>query len=167
MTSQELKKALWESADKLRAQMDAAEYKHIVLALIFLKYVSDAFEERRREVRALLADTSSDLFFGDDTDEQEAALEDRDYYTSANVFWVPLGARWEALRDQAKQTQVGTLLDDALVAIEDENPKLKNILDKRFARTSLPAGKLGQLIDLVSRMGFGEEEASKDLLGEV
>ena len=95
MTSQEMKKTLWEAADKLRAQMDAAEYKHLVLGLIFLKYVSDAFDERRREVAKLLADPASELFFSDDAAEQTKALEDRDYYSSANVFWVPQVARWE------------------------------------------------------------------------
>ncbi len=135
MTSQELKKALWEAADKLRAQMDAAEYKHIVLVLIFLKYVSDAFDQRRQAVREQLADPDSELYFSDDPSDQQAALEDRDYYTSANVFWVPPAARWEALRDQAKLPNIGTILDDALVATEDENPRLKNVLDTRFART--------------------------------
>jgi type I restriction enzyme M protein len=93
MTSREMKKTLWEAADKLRAQMDAAEYKHLVLGLIFLKYVSDAFDERRREVAKLLAAPSSELFFSDDASEQAKALEDRDYYSSANVFWVPPVAR--------------------------------------------------------------------------
>lgn len=138
MTSQELKRALWESADKLRAWMDAAEYKYIVLALIFLKYVSDAFEERRREVKALLADPSFELFFGDDPGEQEAALEDRDYYTFANVFWVPLERSLGGAQGSGEAGTGRDDLDNALVAIEDENPKLKNILDKRFARTSLP-----------------------------
>ncbi len=117
MTSQEMKKTLWEAADKLRAQMDAAEYKHLVLGLIFLKYVSDAFDERRREVAKLLADPTSELFFSDDPTEQAKALEDRDYYSSANVFWVPQVARWETLRNQAKQPEIGRLLDDALVAM--------------------------------------------------
>ena len=106
MTSQEMKKTLWEAADKLRAQMDAAEYKHLVLGLIFLKYVSDSFDERRREVAKLLADPASDLFFSDDAAEQAKALEDRDYYSSANVFWVPQEARWETLRNQAKQPTI-------------------------------------------------------------
>ncbi len=141
MTSQEMKKTLWEAADKLRAQMDAAEYKHLVLGLIFLKYVSDSFDERRREVARLLAEPTSDLYFTDDTAEQAKALEDRDYYTSANVFWVPQVARWETLRNQAKQSEIGRLLDEALIAIEDFNPSLKNILDKRFARTQIePSG---------------------------
>jgi type I restriction-modification system DNA methylase subunit len=133
------------------AQMDAAEYKHLVLGLIFLKYVSDAFDERRREVAKLLADPASELFFSDDAAEQAKALEDRDYYSSANVFWVPQVARWETLRNQAKQPEIGRLLDDALVAIEDVNPSLKNILDKRFARTQIEPSRLGQLIDLISR----------------
>ncbi|HWQ93283.1 MAG TPA: class I SAM-dependent DNA methyltransferase [Clostridia bacterium] len=167
MTNQEFKKTLWEAADKLRAQMDAAEYKHIVLGLIFLKYVSDSFDERRRQVAAQLADPSSDLYFSDDPKEQQAALEDRDYYTSANVFWVPLQARWETIRDQAKQPQIGTIVDDALGAIEDENPRLKNILDKRFARTQMEPGRLGELIDLVSKIGFGLQDKAKDVLGEV
>ena len=167
MTSQELKKTLWEAADKLRAQMDAAEYKHLVLGLIFLKYVSDAFEERRRQVAAELADPNSELYFSDDPADREAALEDRDYYASANVFWVPQQARWEHIRNQAKQPNIGQIIDDALVAIEDENPRLKNLLDKRFARTQLEPAKLGSLVDLVSKIGFEEGDHAKDVLGEV
>jgi type I restriction enzyme M protein len=167
MTSQELKKTLWAAADKLRGQMDAAEYKHIVLGLIFVKYVSDAFDQRRKEVAALLADPASELYFSDDPAEQAAALEDRDYYSSANVFWVPQSARWEALRNQAKQAHIGDIVDKALVAIEDENPTLKNILDKRFARTQFPPGRLGELIDLISTIGFADEDKAKDVLGEV
>ncbi|HEV2709891.1 MAG TPA: class I SAM-dependent DNA methyltransferase [Edaphobacter sp.] len=167
MTSQEMKKTLWEAADKLRAQMDAAEYKHLVLGLIFLKYVSDSFDERRREVAGLLADPVSELYFSDDVAEQAKALEDRDYYTSANVFWVPQVARWETLRNQAKQPEIGRLLDEALIAIEDFNPSLKNILDKRFARTQIEPSRLGQLIDLISKIGFTSEDKAKDVLGEV
>jgi type I restriction enzyme M protein len=167
MTSQELKKTLWATADKLRGQMDAAEYKHIVLGLIFVKYVSDAFDERRRQLAILLADPASELYFSDDHAEQAAALEDRDYYSSASVFWVPESARWEALRNQAKQPDIGDIVDKALVAIEGENPPLKNILDKRFARTQFPPGRLGELIDLISTIGFVDEDKAKDVLGEV
>jgi type I restriction enzyme M protein len=167
MTSQEMNKTLWEAADKLRAQMDAAEYKHLVLGLIFLKYVSDSFDERRLEVAKLLADPASELFFTDDPAEQAKALEDRDYYSSANVFWVPQEARWETLRNQAKQPTIGRLLDDALVAIEDVNPSLKNILDKRFARTQIEPSRLGQLVDLISKIGFSSDDKAKDVLGEV
>ncbi len=166
MTSQEMKKTLWEAADKLRAQMDAAEYKHLVLGLIFLKYVSDAFEERRREIPQLVADPTSDLFITDPADRTDV-LEDRDYYKLANVFWVPPVARWETLRNQAKQPEVGRLLDEALVAIEDANPSLKNILDKRFARTQIEPSRLGSLVDLISKIGFTSDDKAKDVLGEV
>src|SRR6185437_10443402 len=107
MTSQEMKATLWAAADKLRAQMDAAEYKHLVLGLIFLKYVSDAFDERRRIVAQQLADPNSEIYFTDDPAEQARALEDRDYYSQANVFWVPQSARWETLRNKAKQPEIG------------------------------------------------------------
>jgi type I restriction enzyme M protein len=167
MTSQELKKTLWAAADKLRGQMDAAEYKHIVLGLIFVKYVSDAFDERRRQLAVILADPTSDHYFSDDPEEQATALEDRDYYNEANVFWVPPSARWEAIRNQAKQPDIGDIVDKALVQIEEHNPKLKNILDKRFGRTQLPEGRLGQLIDLISTIGFADEDKAKDVLGEV
>ena len=167
MTSQELKKTLWAAADKLRGQMDAAEYKHIVLGLIFVKYISDAFDERRRQLAAMLADPASDHYFSDDPADQAEALEDRDYYNEANVFWVPPSARWERIRDQAKQTNIGSIVDDALVQIEEHNAQLKGILDKRFARTQLPEGRLGQLIDLISTIGFTDKDKAKDVLGEV
>lgn len=166
MTSQEMKKTLWEAADRLRAQMDAAEYKHIVLGLIFLKYVSDAFEERRREIPRLVADPSSDFYIEDPADRADV-LEERDYYKLANVFWVPPAARWETLRNQAKQPEIGRLLDEALIAIEDANPTLKNILDKRFARTQIEPSRLGSLVDLISKIGFTSEDKAKDVLGEV
>jgi type I restriction enzyme M protein len=167
MTSQEMKKTLWEAADKLRAQMDAAEYKHLVLGLIFLKYVSDAFEERRAAIAVEVADPSKDDRYLDDAADRAAALEDRDYYKEANVFWVPQSARWETLRNQAKQPEIGRILDEALVAIEDHNPPLKNILDKRFARTQIEPSRLGQLVDLISKIGFTSEDKAKDVLGEV
>lgn len=167
MTSQELKATLWAAADKLRAQMDAAEYKHLVLGLIFLKYVSDAFDERRAAVALEVADPANDLYLPDPSD-REGVLEDRDYYKSANVFWVPQSARWETLRNQAKQPDIGRILDDALVAVEDNNTRLKGVLDKRFARTQIEPSRLGQLIDLISKIGFNsEEDKAKDVLGEV
>ncbi|MEM5329555.1 class I SAM-dependent DNA methyltransferase [Paraburkholderia sp. JHI2823] len=164
--NQDLKKTLWAAADKLRASMDAAEYKHIVLGLIFLKYISDAFDERRAQLSAAFADDNDDLYLPDALDHAEA-LEERDYYTMANVFWVPAAARWEALRAQAKQADIGVRIDAALEAIEADNPRLKGILDKRFGRTQLEPGKLGELVDLISKIGFGEGHHAKDLLGEV
>ena len=136
MVSQELKKTLWATADKLRSNMDAAEYKHIVLGLIFLKYVSDTFSERRVELLRKFTDPNDEYYLSDHA-SIERELEDRDYYTEANVFWVPETARWESIRNNAKQPNLGRLIDDALLAIETENPRLKNILDKRFARTEL------------------------------
>ncbi|WP_296872968.1 class I SAM-dependent DNA methyltransferase [Tibeticola sp.] len=168
--NQDLKKTLWAAADKLRSSMDAAEYKHIVLGLIFLKYISDAFDERRAELTAAFSDPSHDLHLPDAADHAEA-LEERDYYTMANVFWVPAQARWEAIRAQAKQAAIGVRIDAALEAIEADNPRLKGILDKRFGRAQLEPGKLGELIDLISTIGFAGDGAgghhAKDLLGEV
>ena len=165
----DIKKTLWATADKLRANMDAAEYKHLVLGLIFVKYISDTFAARRAEVAARLADSDDEYYYGDAAVEDLAAeLDDRDYYTSGNVFWVPEGARWETLRAQAKRPDIGKHIDDALALIEGDNPKLKGILDKRFARAQLPDGKLGELVDLVSTIGFGATpDVARDTLGQV
>jgi type I restriction enzyme M protein len=164
--NQEIQKTLWAAADKLRSNMDAAEYKHVVLGLIFLKYISDAFDERGTELKAAFANPDHELYIGDDS-QIPALLEDRDYYTMANVFWVPPSARWEAIRNQAKQPDIGKRIDDALIAIELDNPRLKGILDKRFARTQLEPGRLGELIDLISSIGFGARDKAKDVLGQI
>lgn len=174
---EDIKKTLWATADKLRANMDAAEYKHIVLGLIFVKYISDTFQTRRAELTHKFTDASDEYFLeGADADSINAELEDRDYYKEVNVFWVPEAARWESLRAQAKQADIGKRIDDALALIELENPKLKGILDKRYARVQLPDGKLGELVDLVSQIGFGEsidgenntaKNHARDLLGQV
>lgn len=164
-----MEKTLWATADKLRANMDAAEYKHIVLGLIFLKYVSDSFAGRRAELERKLTDENDDYYLGDDDPETlNAELEDRDYYREVNVFWVPEVARWESIRAAAKQVDIGKRIDEALAAIEAENPRLKNILDKRYARAQLPDGKLGELVDLISTIGFGDDSSkARDLLGQV
>ncbi len=173
---EDIKKTLWATADKLRANMDAAEYKHIVLGLIFVKYISDTFQTRRAELTRKFADSQDDYYLEDaDPDLINEELEDRDYYKEVNVFWVPEAARWESLRAQAKQADIGKRIDDALSLIETENPKLKGILDKRYARVQLPDGKLGELVDLVSQIGFGESGNAEDraknhargLLGQV
>lgn len=143
---------LWAAADKLRNNMDAAEYKHVVLGLIFLKYVSDAFEEKHA---ALLA-------------ESAAEAEDRDEYLAENIFWVPKEARWTFLRDNARQTTIGKLIDDAMVAIERDNKTLKGVLPKDYARPALDKQRLGELIDLIGTIGLGDKEnRSKDILGRV
>jgi type I restriction enzyme M protein len=165
----DIKKTLWATADKLRANMDAAEYKHLVLGLIFLKYISDTFAARRAELTRRFKDEADDYFLHECDEEMLAdELEDRDYYKEVNVFWVPEAARWEQLRAAAKQTDIGKRIDEALSVIEQENPKLKGILDKRYGRAQLPDGKLGELVDLVSTIGFGDDPGTaRDVLGQV
>ncbi|MFI0403664.1 MAG: N-6 DNA methylase [Cyanobium sp.] len=165
--AKDFKAVLWASADKLRAQMDAAEYKHLVLGLIFLKYISDTFAAQQGKVLQTVSNPESDFYLGDDPADHQAALEDRDYYTQENVFWVPADARWESLRARAKQPDIGQLIDKALVAIENENPTLRGKLDKRFGAAQLEPGRLGELVDLISTIGFADEQRSGDLLGEV
>ncbi|WP_374477317.1 type I restriction-modification system subunit M [Zoogloea sp.] len=166
---EDIKKTLWATADKLRANMDAAEYKHLVLGLIFLKYVSDTFAARRAELTRRFTDEADDYFLHEcDAEMLADELEDRDYYKEVNVFWVPEAARWEQLRATAKQTDIGKRIDEALTVIEQENPKLKGILDKRYGRAQLPDGKLGELVDLVSTIGFGDDPGTaRDVLGQV
>jgi len=162
----EIKKTLWAAADKLRSAMDAAEYKHLVLGLVFLKYISDAFDERRNDLKKAASDPKNDLYLPKASD-RDLLCEDRDAFGMVHVFWVPTAARWENIRNQAKQPDIGKRIDDALIAIEQDNPSLKGILDKRFARTQLDPGKLGELIDLISSIGFGAKDKAKDTLGEV
>ena len=163
---EDIKKTLWATADKLRANMDAAEYKHLVLGLIFVKYIPNTFSAKRVELTRRFADPTDEYFLPDGTADLLAGeLEDRDYFREVNVVWVPEAARWEALRAAAKQPDIGKRIDDALSLIELENPKLKGILDKRYARAQLPDGKLGELVDLVSTIGFGasaSEASSRD-----
>jgi type I restriction enzyme M protein len=145
---------LWAAADKLRSNMDAAEYKHVVLGLIFLKYISDAFEERHAE---LMTQQSSG-----------ADPEDRDEYQAENIFWVPKEARWGYLQANAKQASIGRLLDDAMVAIEKDNPILKGVLPKTYAAAAVTTPRLGELIDQIATIGLGTtEHRSKDVLGRV
>ena len=168
MDDTNFKQVLWKTADSLRAQMDAAEYKHIVLGLIFLKYISDSFLEQKEKIKEMVTDPKSDFFISEDlNDIDEKDLEDRDYYTQDNVFWVPEPARWEVLRDKGKQPDIGAIIDRAMGDIESENQSLKGKLDKRFGRTELQAGKLGELIDLISSIGFSDDQSSGDMLGEV
>jgi type I restriction enzyme M protein len=145
---------LWEMADALRGSMDAAEYKHVVLGLIFLKYISDAFEERHA---ALLADKA-----------KGADPEDPDEYRAQSIFWVPPEARWSHLKAQAKQSTIGQLVDDAMAGIERDNPALKGVLPRDYARPALDKQRLGQLIDLISNIKVGDEASrAKDVLGRV
>ena len=165
--TEDIKTTLWKSADKLRAQMDAAEYKHIVLGLIFLKYISDKFGAQKEKIKQMVSDPSSDYFISEEPDDYQSELEERDYYIQDNVFWVPQDARWEKLRGQAKQPDIGSIIDNAMTSIEKENSSLRGKLDKRFGRAQLNQGVLGELIDLISTIGFGEKYDESDLLGEV
>jgi type I restriction enzyme M protein len=143
---------LWAAADKLRNNMDAAEYKHVVLGLIFLKYISDSFEELHAELKA----------------EPDADPEDQDEYLARSVFWVPKQARWNYIQSKAKQPTIGKLIDDAMDAIEKDNKSLKGVLPKDYSRPALDKMKLGELIDLIGTIGLGDKEnRSKDILGRV
>ncbi len=145
---------LWLMADKLRNNMDAAEYKHVVLGLIFLKYVSDAFEAKHAELEIEL--------------DAGADPEDPDEYRAENIFWVPKDARWSHLQAKAKQPDIGKLVDDAMVAIERDNASLKGVLPKDYARPALDKQRLGELIDLVGTIGLGDPDSrSRDVLGRV
>src|SRR5690554_5694817 len=145
---------LWQMADALRGSMDAAEYKHVVLGLIFLKYISDAFEEHH--ARLVVEQASG------------ADPEDPDEYRARNIFWVPPEARWAHLKEQAKQPTIGQLVDDAMAGIERDNPALNGVLPKDYARPALDKTRLGQIIDLISNIRVGDEEArAKDVLGRV
>lgn len=143
---------LWQAADKLRIGIDAAEYKHIVLGLIFLKYISDSFDEQLKKLKA----------------DKGADPEDKDEYLAANVFWVPKAARWSHLQANARQPSIGKLIDDAMVAIEKDNSRLKGVLPKEFGSSDLDKGKLGELVDLIGSIGLGDKQSrSKDVLGRV
>lgn len=145
-------KKLWEAADKLRSNMDAAVYKHVVLGLIFLKYISDAFDELFEALKK----------------DSEADEEDEDEYIAKKIFWVPKEARWTNLKDHARQPEIGQIIDDAMRAIEKRNPKLKGVLPKDYARPTLDKLKLGELVDLIGDIGLGSKDnQSKDILGRV
>jgi type I restriction enzyme M protein len=192
----DLEKKLWNAADRLRSTLDAAQYKHAVLGLLFIKYVSDAFDIRRKELKVQFSDPEHDYYFDPkdfDTPEayeQEilAELEQRDYYTEKNVFWVPFEARWTFLQDNNKSaiggakiqiedgnggkiikvSSVGGLIDNALDAIERDNPKLKGTLNKQYSRLLIDQAKLGELIDLIATIPFHHESlGAKDILGHV
>lgn len=156
---------LWEAATRLRGKVEEARYKDLVLGLVFLKFVSESFEHRRNEVALELADPASDLYLNDDRVRGEA-LDDRDYYTAANVPWLPAEARWDHLRAMAKQANIGELVDAAMTAIERENPTLRGVLPKVYGR--YPQGLVGPLIDLFSEVETRSPEGkSEDVLGRV
>ena len=150
---------LWQMADKMRNNMDPGEYKHVVLGLLFLKYISDKFEARYNEL----------------IEEGAGFEEDRDEYTAENIFWVPKEARWSNFQNNAKNPEIGKIIDDALISIEKENPKLKGVLDKRYAKPDLDKTRLGEIIDIFSDIKLiaekesedGEQITKEDILGRV
>ena len=191
-----LEKKLWTSANKLLPSLDASQYKHVMLGLVFIKYVSDAFDLRRKELKAQLTNPDHEYFLDPDDFEDEeyqqeieAELEVRDYYLETNTFWVPSQARWQFLQDNNKTviggaelsikeadgkpktlkiSSVGHLIDSALEAIEADNPKLKGVLNKRYTQLQIDQSKLGELIDLVATIPFDHASLnSKDILGHV
>ena len=146
---------LWAAADKLRGHMDPSEYKHVALGLIFLKYISDSFEETYQSIK-------------NDKDAFDGEWEDKDAYKARNIFWVPEIARWGYLKQNAKKPEIGKIVDDAMIAIEKENPSLKGVLPKSYARPDLNKQRLGEIIDIFSSLGLGDKHAkSKDILGRV
>ena len=187
----DLEKKLWNAADKLRATLDAAQYKHAVLGLIFVKYVSDAFSIRQDEIKADLANPEHEYFldpadFSPEELAEEIAieLEQRDYYTEKNVFWLPTESRWQFLQDNGplviggadlvidgkpkKITSVGHLIDNALEGIERDNPKLKGVLNKHYAALKIDQAKLNELINLIATIPFTHKSLnSKDILGHI
>lgn len=148
---QELQKTLWASADKLRSNMSPADYKYVVLGLIFLKYISDSFQERY-----------------DQAIKENYNPEDRDWYLATNVFWVPQEARWANIQSQARLDTIGLTIDEAMTAVERDNPTLKGVLPKNYAREALDKRRLGELVDLFSNISLnGHGHSSKDLLGQI
>lgn len=146
---------LWLAADKMRNNMDPSEYKHVALGLIFLKYISDSFSEQRKQIMA-------------DPDYYDGLDEDRDAYSQDGIFWVPANARWGFLQANARKSEIGKLVDDAMIAIEKDNPSLRGVLNKNYARPDLDKTRLGELIDLISNIELiNKENKSKDILGRI
>lgn len=163
-----LEQRLWETADALRGNQEPSEYKHVVLGLVFLKYISDRFEARYKEIEAALSDPSSDDYIANEA-RRLSFLEDRDEYRSHNVFWVPAEARWESIQAKAKLPEIGQVIDTAMDLIEKENPVIRGVLPRNYGREGLDKGRLGQLVDLIGSIGFTEtdDHGSDDVLGRV
>lgn len=161
--SKTLEQTLWDAADKLRGNQEPSEYKHVVLGLVFLKYVSDRFEERREQLEVELAAD------GIKAERILSFLEDRDEYTSQNVFWVPEQARWGSIQSMAKQSEIGQQIDQAMDLIEKENLSLRGVLPRNYGRDGLDKRRLGELVDLIGSIGFTEtdDHGADDILGRV
>ncbi|MGQ9713103.1 MAG: type I restriction-modification system subunit M N-terminal domain-containing protein [Desulfotomaculales bacterium] len=160
---------LWSAANRLRGTVEAAEYKHIVLGLLFLKYLSDAFENRHKFLLRAVSDPANTEYYVKEAPAEYIAsvAEDKDEYLAANVFWIPPQARWSYLLANAHQPHLGRLIDEAMAAIEKENPKqLRGVLPKIYARSSLPAQTLGELLNLFSAIDLANgNTVARDVLG--
>lgn len=163
-----LEARLWETADALRGNQEPSEYKHVVLGLVFLKYISDRFAARRADLASSLSDPDSNDYIPNES-RRAQFVEDRDEYTSHNVFWVPADARWEAIQAKAKLPSIGQDIDRAMDLIEKENPVIRGVLPRNYGREGLDKGRLGQLVDLIGSIGFTESDdhGSDDVLGRV
>jgi len=171
MTNEEFKKTLWDTANKLRGSVSAAEYKHPVLGLVFLKYVSDMFDAQAKVIRDRIAEPTSEYYIDDPAvraENAEVFTGDKTFYDQDNVFWVPESARFDTLLDQATAPDLAQKLDRAMGEIEAENPTLKGVLYREFSRLALQPGKLGELMGLVARLNFDPaQHGSRDVFGEV
>ncbi len=175
-TLEDIEKKLWLMADKFRVNMDVTEYKHVVLGLIFLKYLSDDFDKFRKNLRKQFKDPKHENFYKNATKNGiEQELENKDYYKSQNIFWVPVEARWfgntvtgdQGLQDDAEQAYIGKRIDNAMAVLEKENSKLKKVLPKDFARQQSNV-RLGELVNLISTIGFNDtERPSRDIFTHV
>ena len=163
-----LEQRLWDAADALRGNQEPSEYKHVVLGLVFLKYISDRFEERRKAIEITLSDPDADDYIPNAA-RREQFIESRDEYTSHNVFWVPADARWDSIQAKAKLPSIGQDIDKAMDLIEKENPVIRGVLPRNYGREGLDKGRLGQLVDLIGSIGFTEtdDHGSDDVLGRV
>ena len=162
-----LEQTLWDAADKMRGNLEASEYKHVVLGLVFLKYISDAFEQRHTYLEKATAEEASDYYIPD-ADRRHLVSESRDEYMAEGVFWVAPTARWTYLQGQAKQPHIGLLIDAAMDAIEKDNPSLRGVLPKNYARDEIDKRLLGELVDLIGSIGFTSvDHGSDDILGRV
>lgn len=163
-----LEQTLWDAADKMRGNLEAGEYKHVVLGLVFLKYISDAFGERRAWLETATADPANDDYYVKNAARRDEIVEDRNEYAADNVFWVPTEARWGYLQDRAKQPEIGVLIDHAMDLVEADNPQLKGVLPKSFARAEIDKRLLGELVDLIGTIGFTKvDHGADDVLGRV
>jgi type I restriction enzyme M protein len=163
-----LEQTLWATAEKLRGNQEPSEYKHVVLGLVFLKYISDRFEDRRRALEATLSNPESEDFIPN-VQRRVAFLEDRDEYLSQNVFWVPTEARWADIQAKAKLPSIGEDIDRAMDLIEKENPTLRGVLPHNYGRDGLDKRRLGELVDLIGSIGFtqADDHGADDVLGRV